>query len=112
MDVCKEYDFKNDDDARNLLEKSRQLIDDIDNELVDLIYRRTSLAGDIVFAKEYLGMDVYDKNRENSIHDKVNKLAIEKNIDKDILNQIMSLLAILSKNEQRKILRRYENGKY
>ncbi|PWB86617.1 chorismate mutase [Methanobrevibacter woesei] len=112
MNEYTEYNFKNEDDARNLLEHSRQLIDDIDNELVDLISRRTSLAKDIVSAKVYLGMEIYDKNREKSIHDKVDKLAIEKNIDKDILNQIIDMLAILSKNEQRKILRRHDDGKY
>jgi len=112
MNEYTEYNFKNEDDARNLLEHSRQLIDDIDNELVDLISRRTSLAKDIVSAKVYLGMEIYDKNRERSIHDKVDKLAIEKNIDKDILNQIIDMLAILSKNEQRKILRRHDDGKY
>lgn len=112
MNEYTEYNFKNEDNARNLLEHSRQLIDDIDNELVDLISRRTSLAKDIVSAKVYLGMEIYDKNREKSIHDKVDKLAIEKNIDKDILNQIIDMLAILSKNEQRKILRRHDDGKY
>lgn len=112
MNEYTEYNFKNEDDARNLLEHSRQLIDDIDNKLVDLISRRTSLAKDIVSAKVYLGMEIYDKNREKSIHDKVDKLAIEKNIDKDILNQIIDMLAILSKNEQRKILRRHDDGKY
>ncbi|WP_303294860.1 chorismate mutase [Methanobrevibacter woesei] len=112
MNEYTEYNFKNEDDARYLLEHSRQLIDDIDNELVDLISRRTSLAKDIVSAKVYLGMEIYDKNREKSIHDKVDKLAIEKNIDKDILNQIIDMLAILSKNEQRKILRRHDDGKY
>ena len=65
MNEYTEYNFKNEDDARNLLEHSRQLIDDIDNELVDLISRRTSLAKDIVSAKVYLGMEIYDKNYFN-----------------------------------------------
>ncbi|MCC7554134.1 MAG: chorismate mutase [Methanobacteriaceae archaeon] len=104
--------FENKQEAYNLLEKSRKQIDEIDNDLVDLIYRRTSLAKDIVYSKQFLGMDIYDKEREKSLHDKVNKLAIDKNIDEEILSEIMKMLTILSKNEQKEILRRNENGKY
>ncbi|WP_409199666.1 chorismate mutase [Methanobrevibacter sp. DSM 116169] len=102
--------FENKEEALKLLEDSRKQIDKIDNDLVDLIYRRTSLAKDIVFAKQYLDMDIYDKEREKSLHDKVNKLAIDKNIDEEILSEIMNMLTILSKNEQEEILRRNENG--
>jgi chorismate mutase len=112
MNKTKEFFFENEEEARNLLENSRKQIDEIDNDLIDLIYRRTSLAKDVVFAKQYLGMEIYDKNREKSIHDKVNKLASDKNIDEEILSQIMNMLTILSKNEQKEILRRNENGKY
>lgn len=108
----KEKYFENEEEAKELLDLSRKEIDEIDNELVELIYRRTSLAKDIVFAKNYLGMEIYDKNREKTIHDKVNKLAIDKNIDEDILDQIMNMLTILSKNEQKEILRRDVNGEY
>lgn len=110
MDETKEFFFENEEEARNLLENSRKQIDEIDNDLIDLIYRRTSLAKGIVYAKQYLGMEIYDKNREKSIHDKVNKLASDKNIDEEILSQIMDMLTILSKNEQKEILRRNENG--
>ena len=107
-----ESKFETKEDALKLLEDSRKQIDDIDNDLIDLIYRRTSLAKDIVFAKRYLGMEIYDKDREKSIHDKINKLAIDKNIDEEILSQIMNMLTILSKNEQKEILRRNDDGKY
>jgi len=107
-----ESKFETKEDALKLLEDSRKQIDDIDNDLIDLIYRRTSLAKDIVFAKQYLGMEIYDKDREKSIHDKINKLAIDKNIDEEILSQIMNMLTILSKNEQKEILRRNDDGKY
>lgn len=113
MDKTKEdFFFKNDEEAYKLLEDSREEIDKIDNKLIDLIYQRTSLAKGIVYAKQYLDMDIYDKDREKSIHDKINKIASQKNIDEDILNQIMNMLTILSKNEQKEILRRNENGKH
>lgn len=96
--------FANEDEARHVLEDSRKKIDELDNDLINIIYKRTSLAEDIVKAKTYLGMDIYDPNREKNVHEKAKKLANERNIDKDILDQIMTMLAILSKREQKHIL--------
>ena len=106
------YSFKNKDEAQELLNNSRIQIDEIDNELFKLICKRTSLAKDIVLAKSYLEMPIYDKAREERIFDKSHRLADEKDLDVDIVEQIMNMLTILSKNEQNKILRRIENGKY
>lgn len=106
------YSFKNKDEAQELLDNSRIQIDEIDNELFKLICKRTSLAKDIVLAKSYLEMPIYDKAREERIFDKSHRLADEKDLDVDIVEQIMNMLTILSKNEQNKILRRIENGKY
>ena len=96
--------YNNEEEARNVLIESRKRIDEIDNDLVNLIGERTSLAKDIVSAKIYLGMEIYDKSREDEVHAKVSKLAQEKNIDDDILSDIMNMLTILSKNKQREIL--------
>jgi len=52
-------------------------------DLINVIYERTSLAEDIVKAKTYLGMDIYDANREKNVHEKAKRLANEKNIDKN-----------------------------
>ncbi|MDO5848314.1 MAG: chorismate mutase [Methanobrevibacter sp.] len=106
------YSFKNKSEADELLNNSRLQIDEIDNNLFELICKRTSLAKDIVLAKMYLEMPIYDKSREQAIFEKSQKLAKEKNIDADIIEQIMNMLTILSKNEQNEILRRVENGKY
>lgn len=106
------YSFQSENEAQELLDNSRIQIDEIDNELFELICKRTSLAKDIVLAKTYLDMPIYDKAREKIIFDKSHKLAYEKNLDVDIIEQIMNMLTILSKNEQNKILRRIENGKY
>ena len=96
--------FEKEEDARNVLEKSRKRIDEIDNDLVNLISERTSLARDIVLAKVFLGMEIYDKSREAQVHAKVNKLAEDLKIDKDILSDIMDMLTTLSKNRQKEIL--------
>ena len=104
--------FENAEEAENLLKESRNRIDEIDNELFDLISQRTALAKDIVLAKDYLGMEIYDKNREDAVHEKIERLSQEKGLDIDIIDQIVNMLTILSKNEQKEILRRNVNGQY
>ena len=104
--------FENKEEAEILLKKSRKRIDEIDNALFDLISERTSLANDIVLSKHYLGMPIFDKSREDAVHEKIRRIAEEKNLDVDITDQIVDMLTILSKNEQKKILRRNVNGQY
>ena len=104
--------FKNKEEAEILLKESRKRIDEIDNELFDLISQRTHLAKNIALSKEYLGMPIYDKKREEIVHEKIAKLSEEKDLDVDIIDQIVNMLTILSKNEQNEILRRNVNGQY
>ena len=104
--------FKNRQEAEDLLKKSRNRIDEIDNELFDLISQRTSLAKDIALSKDYLGMPVYDKSREEEVHKKIDGFCEELGLDVDIIDQIVDMLTILNKNEQKKILRRNVNGQY
>lgn len=104
--------FNNKNEAEELLEESRKRIDEIDNELLDLISQRTSLAKNIVLSKQYIGIPIYDEEREEMIHQKIESFAVEKGLDVDIINQIIDMLTILSKNEQKKILRGDIDGQY
>ena len=104
--------FENKKEAEILLNESRKRIDEIDNVLFELISERTALANDIVCSKQYLEMPIYDENREKAVHDKIRSWAEENDLDVDIIDQIVDMLTILSKNEQEKILRRNVNGQY
>ena len=104
--------LENKEEAELLLKESRKRIDEIDNALFDLISERTSLAKDIALSKDYLGMPVYDKEREEVIHQKIRRMAKENDLDEDIIDQIINMLTILSKNKQKEILRRNVNGQY
>jgi len=97
-------------EAFKILHKSRDKIDGIDEEIISLIKKRTSLAGDIVNAKLVLGMDIEDKKREDYIRDKTKRIADQKKIDEIYIKKIMKILTDLSKKEQEKILRRKTNG--
>ena len=104
--------FESKKEAEILINESRKRIDEIDNALFDLISERTSLAEGIALSKNYLGMPVYDKSREEAIHNKIKRMAMENDLDEDIIDQIIDMLTILSKNKQEEILRRNVNGQY
>lgn len=97
-------------EALKTLQESRKKIDEIDEEIIYLIHKRTSLAGDIVNAKIVLGMEIEDKKREDYIQDKTKKIAEQNKIDEICLKKIMKILTDLSKKEQKEILRRNSNG--
>ena len=96
--------FESKKEAEILLNESRKRIDEIDNSLFDLISERTSLAEGIALSKHYLGMPVYDKSREEAIHNKIKRMAMENDLDEDIIDQIIDMLTILSKNKQEEIV--------
>lgn len=94
------------EEASRMLQNSRKKIDEMDEILIDLIEKRTSLARDIVKAKIVLGIEIEDKNREEYIQDKIKEIAREKKIDEVSLTRIIKILTDMSKEEQKKILRR------
>jgi chorismate mutase len=96
----------NKDEARKLLVTSREKIDLIDNQIIDLIIKRTSLAKDISIAKKVLNTDIKNTEREDYIQRKIKKLAKENDIDEISLLEIMDILIKLNKSEQERILRR------
>ena len=94
------------EEALRLLHTSRTKIDEMDELLIDLIEKRTLLARDILNAKLVLGIEIEDKKREEFIHTKIKEIAREKNIDEVSLTRIIKILTDMSKEEQKKILRR------
>ena len=93
-------------EALQLLQESRAKIDLIDEKILNLISKRTSLARKIIKAKIVLGMDILDPEREKQIEEKTRKIARENKIDEGKLIKIMRILTELNKMEQEQILRR------
>ena len=92
--------------AFELLSTSREKIDQIDNQIIDLIIERTSLAKDISTAKKVLNTDIENTEREDYIQRKIKKLAKDNDIDEISLLEIMDILMKLKKSEQERILKR------
>ncbi len=92
--------------AFKLLRRYREEIDAIDDKILDLISKRTSLANKIIEAKIVLGMDILNLEREKQIEERTRKIARKNRIDEDKLIEIMKILTELNKREQEQILRR------
>lgn len=92
--------------AREVLRRSRQKIDGIDRDILDLITSRIALAREIAEAKEVLGMEILDPERELQIIERTRKIARENGIDENKLIELMKILMDLSKTEQKEMLRR------
>ncbi|REE28562.1 chorismate mutase [Methanothermobacter defluvii] len=92
--------------AREVLRRSRQKIDGIDRDILDLIASRIALAREIAEAKEVLGMEILDPERELQIIERTRKIARENRIDENKLIELMKILMDLSKTEQKEMLRR------
>ena len=92
--------------AREVLRRSRQKIDGIDRDILDLIVSRIALAREIAEAKEVLGMEILDPKRELQIIERTRKIARENGIDENKLTELMKILMDLSKTEQKEMLRR------
>ncbi|MBO7719725.1 MAG: chorismate mutase [Methanosphaera sp.] len=91
-------------EAENLLNKSREKLDIIDEKLINLIMERTSLAGDIANSKKVLNKDLLDPERESIIHERISKLIEDKDINKEHVFEIFNILFTMSKEEQKKYL--------
>lgn len=91
-------------EAEKLLNDSRKKIDEFDNQILNLILERTSLAKDIITAKKALNKNLFDSSREEVIHNKIRNAVADKEINTEKVLEIFDLLASISKEEQKKYL--------
>ena len=91
-------------EAEKLLNDSRKKIDEFDNQILNLILERTSLAKDIITAKKALNKELFDSSREEIIHNKIRDAVADKEINTGMVLEIFDLLASISKEEQKKYL--------
>lgn len=91
-------------EAEKLLNDSRKKIDEFDDQIINLILERTSLAKDIITAKKILNKDLFDSSREEVIHNKIRNAVADKEINTEKVLEIFDLLAGISKEEQKKYL--------
>ena len=83
------------------LEELREEIRSIDEQLVELIARRTYVADTIAAVKEEQGLPTTDEQQEQRVMDRAGDNAKQFDVDANLVKAIFRLLIELNKVEQR-----------
>lgn len=86
-----------------MLEKQRNKIDEIDKKLVHLFEERMNMVAEIAKIKQDNKLNVFDKNREEKVIEKVQSYVNNKNYERSVSELFKSLMAI-TKDYQKKII--------
>lgn len=89
------------DDPDPDLDELRQEIAEIDQDIVDLIARRTYVADTIAQVKAEEGLDTVDEEQEQRVMDRAAANAERFDVDANLVKAIFRLLIELNKVEQR-----------
>ncbi len=82
--------------------KWRNEIDKINSKVLDLLNKRMNLVKKIGKRKKKLDIPVRDESREKEIYENLDKLADEKNIDRQFVREIFKKIIDKSINEEEK----------
>jgi chorismate mutase len=99
------YSREDSDDISDInadLDDMREELDRIDDEMLDIIARRTYFADRLAKVKSGMGLPIQDEDRETKVLRRAEKEAENYNIDPNIINAIFRMLIELNKIEQRK----------
>lgn len=83
------------------LDELREEISDIDQEIVELIARRTYVADTIAQVKEDRGLPTTDESQEAAVMERAGDNADQFDVDRNLVKAIFRLLIELNKAEQR-----------
>ncbi|MFB6195551.1 MAG: chorismate mutase [Haloplanus sp.] len=83
------------------LDELRDEIAEIDRELVELIARRTYVAGTVAEVKEERGLPTTDESQEARVMERAGEYAETFDVDANLVKAIFRLLIELNKVEQR-----------
>ena len=88
------------------LEKLREEIDKIDDEILIQLSKRKSIVKEIAKIKKKLGKPIFDGKREQQLIEKLKSVSNEKGLDKDFIGSLYEIIIKNSKEEQEKIVKR------
>lgn len=79
----------------------RQQIDQIDRQIVELLGKRMDLVKEIGQLKQSSDSGIQDKNREEEIRSRLNKLAAQEGLDEEFVNHLYTHIFIQSRSIQK-----------
>ena len=86
------------------LEKLREEIDKIDDEILSQLSKRKSIAKEIAKIKKAMGKPVFDRRREQQLIKKLKSK--EKGLDENFIGSLYKIIIKNSKEEQEKIVKK------
>ncbi|VAX20323.1 hypothetical protein MNBD_IGNAVI01-1579, partial [hydrothermal vent metagenome] len=70
------------------LDKLRELINDVDSKIIELLSERRKLSKDIIREKDDKNSPIRDQNREEALLKRIIKLGKEQNVDPHFLTKV------------------------
>jgi len=83
-----------------MLDKYRGEIDKIDNAFVDLLSKRLKISNKIGILKKDNGLKVYDAKREIELINSLEKIGLEKGLDKKYIKDVFQVILRESRRVQ------------
>ena len=90
--------------AESRIEEYRRLIDDLDQELLEILFRRKKVVEQIAEIKERQGVQILQLERWQEILEKARTEAYRLGFDPDFLNSLLTLIHQQAINDQNKIM--------
>jgi len=85
------------------LKEVREKIQKIDDQIVELIARRTELADDVLEEKKKEGIDIDDEEQREVVLNRMVEAATEHNLDAGAVKQIYEILIEMNIERQREL---------
>ncbi len=85
------------------LKEVRARIEKLDNQILDLIEQRTSLAKDVLEAKKAEGKEINDVDQNKVVLDRVANAATERGLDGDAVKRIFDILIKMNIERQHEL---------
>src|SRR3989338_5096607 len=90
---------------KNLIDKSRESINEIDEEILKLLSKRKNLIEEIGKLKNSLDIPIFDKKREEEILDKISQKAKKHGLNKEFIEEVFGVVFKNSRTSQQRQFR-------
>ncbi|MHC1580037.1 MAG: chorismate mutase [Candidatus Alkanophagales archaeon] len=85
------------------LKQIREEIESIDNRIIELIARRTELAGELLRAKLREGASIVDEEQRRRVLERVAREASRRGVDAASVTKVFEILIAMNEDKQREL---------
>ena len=85
------------------LEEISSKIENLDNEILNLIYQRTNMAKEVLDTKRKEGKAINDAEQEKTVINNITDIATEKGLDSESIKNIFEILIKMNVDRQHEL---------